>query len=265
MRLILILRSMVTPSDEVSYGDHPLQKVKSFRFSPSNEHTLLLVHGGAWRDPSNTYMDFNEMVGRLGTEFPTTAFNVIGINYRLSPEVKHPEHLRDVVSAIEKVQRDVGVRKVHLVGHSVGATLLLQLLNYQKMLQGIKNVPLLDIEIQTLFFVDGIYDMVDLIDEYGASYRLFVENAFETEDDYVNGSQMTWRGKEPFEFEGIQVVVVMSRQDELLSLRQTQKFLKFLEQRGITSEYLEQDWGLHEEVYRRNELADTIGRRLSNA
>lgn len=257
---------MVTPADQVPYGEHPLQTLKYFHYSASNEHTLFLLHGGAWRDPNNTYDDFRDLVDSLRKNFSHLPVNLIGINYRLSPEVTHPEHLVDVLKAIEKVSRDVGLKRVHFVGHSVGATLLLQLLDHRKMVELAdtkQTVPRLHLDVGYLFLVDGIYDMVDLIEEYGGPYRDFVENAFTSRAQYANASQMTWACDEPFEITSFKPVVVMSRQDELLSLRQTQRFLGFLDARNVDYEYVEEDWGAHEEVYRREELARTIGERLA--
>lgn len=259
-------------ASEIAYGGEPLQKIKIFNFSPENSHTIVFIHGGAWRDPNNTFLDFNELVGYL-----LEKYNLIGVNYRLSPEYKHPYHLVDVARAIAKIQTIVGSDSDYsFVGHSVGATLLLQLLNYQDIItlggaghdesdgNLIERLPKLLLNIHSIFFVDGIYDIGDLIAEYGAPYKAFVDSAFQDEKHYMEASQMTWSISKMFDY-AVQPVVIQSTQDELLSTRQSEAFLEFLKKREISAEYLFGDWGKHEEIYRRRELAEIIEKRLENA
>lgn len=259
-------------ASEIAYGGDPLQKIKIFNFSPENSHTIVFIHGGAWRDPNNTYLDFNELVGHL-----LKKYNLIGINYRLSPEHKHPDHLVDVVTAIAKIQAIVGSHSDYsFVGHSVGATLLLQLLNYQDIItlghaghdesheNAICSLPKLLLNIHSIFFVDGIYDIKDLIAEYGAPYKGFVDSAFQDEKYYLEASQMTWSLSKTFDY-AFRPVIIQSTQDELLTSRQSEAFFEFLKKRDIPVECLSGDWGKHEEVYRRRELAEIIEKRLENA
>lgn len=248
--------------DEVSYGDHPLQNIKLFNFSPKNKRTIVFIHGGAWRDPNNTFMDFAKLIDHL-LDLPSV--NLVGINYRLSPEHKHPAHVVDVVNAIHKIETmaEIGTT-LSLVGHSVGATLLLQVLNYKEIIergnlsQDEIRVPDLKLDLRTMVFVDGIFDVMDLIAEYGAPYKLFVDLAFESEEHYSEASQMTWSlPSTPFSRK-FYAVVVQSKQDELLSERQSTKFVQFLKSREINHDFLLEDWGQHEEVYTREELAPII-------
>lgn len=241
-----------------------MQTIKLFKFLPEYSKTLIFIHGGAWRDPNNTYLDFANLVGYL--DMADT--NMVGINYRLSPQIKHPYHLVDVAAALQKILSLTGHSKVLLVGHSVGATLLLQLLNYREIIalgsvSGAEiELPKLELDIDTIFFVDGIFDIVDLIAEYGAPYKLFVDVAFDSETHYVEASQMTWT-KAGFRFDqDFRAVVVQSKQDELLSERQSERFVSFLEGKNVPVEYLAGNWGKHEEVYRRAELADIIKARI---
>lgn len=248
------------------YGDDALQCIKFFQYAPENEHSLVLVHGGAWRCKENTYDDWLELAGLLLASAATSKVNLIGINYRLSPEIKHPAHLVDVVSALAKLRDSYGITKMSLVGHSVGATLLLQLLNCKELIaigkrdskqEEVKSLS--GIEIKTMYFVDGIYDAVDLIAEYGAPYKLFVDDAFVDGEHYTNATQLTWSRQSPFIFKA-KFVVVQSTEDELLTLRQTNNFLAFLKQRNIEYELLTGPWGLHENVYRRRELAAIVSK-----
>lgn len=238
----------------VPYGEHPLQALKYFRHDPSYKHTLVLIHGGAWRDPNNTFDDFQELVLLLNKLPETDGTNIVGVNYRLSPQFKHPAHIQDVVLALQKVVVDTGSNSVSIVGHSVGATLMLQLLNYSEMTGSTQH---LDLGIRSLYFLDGIYDVPDLVDEYGAPYKEFVDLAF-SESQVRESTQMTWGREIPLQLLAQNYIVVQSNQDELLSGRQTARFLAFLTNRGVQPHHFEGDWGAHEEVYKRAEVADII-------
>lgn len=250
-----------TKMDEVSYGTHPLQKIKLFKHDLKNERTIVFVHGGAWRDPNNTFMDFADLAQQLD-DLPAT--NLIGVNYRLSPEVEHPFHLMDLVCAIDKIQQLNGPTEWTFVGHSVGATLILQLLNYQDIIGLTKQSPTmcyhaLDLKISSIFFIDGIYDIVDLIEEYGDPYYLFVKPAFGLES-YADASQMTWKLKDRELDKEFRAVIIQSKEDELLSERQSSRFFEFIHKRCLSCIYTCQDFGKHEEVYKRKEVADIIRR-----
>lgn len=247
----------------ITYGDHPLQEIKLFRFSESNLKTLVFIHGGAWRDPDNTYDDFQEVVQKIGD----IGTNVIAINYRLSPEVKHPHHLQDVVTALSTLSSELKVTKVLVVGHSVGATLMLQLLNYKHIIaEGLKelgdktaqlSLPE-TLQFETLLFVDGIYNVAELVEEY-PDYIGFVREAFTSKSMYTTATQLSSQtAPELKHFEKAQFVVVQSQQDELLTLNQTLLFQKYLVFHKVPFTFYSGAYGLHEEVYRSQELADIV-------
>ncbi|KAM9927500.1 hypothetical protein OXX80_010271 [Metschnikowia pulcherrima] len=254
---------------EVAYGVHPLQKLKVFHHSPENTQTLLLIHGGAWNDPGNTYNDFMQMADSLMRK--RVSVNVIGINYRLTPEIVHPFHLQDLVDGIEFLAREYNVFRISVLGHSVGATMALQLLNYKQILEaGYEHlqekvdfsIPDLKIELDTIFFIDGIYDIADLVAEYGPPYQAFVDRAFVSRKQYAEAVQPSRAKFTNFAFSPKKIIVVQSSQDELLSLRQTHKFMAFLQSLGVPYSSHEEDWGAHEEVYRREELANLVSETL---
>lgn len=242
----------------VQYGTHPLQSIKVMAYDEANHTSLVLIHGGGWRDPNNTYDDFVELVHHLGP----TGFNVFGVNYRLSPQVKHPEHLVDVVSALNHLHTEYKVDSVVLVGHSVGGTLLMQLLNHEQLIRRaivpIEAVDSLQVKLDKLVFVDGIYDVVEMLREY-PSYRSFVDDAFVSQEHYTQASQVS---------AGIDlvlrpdVVLVHSLEDELLSPRQTKHFEKYLVNQGITPKVIFGNFGQHEQVYRLKQVANIILEQL---
>lgn len=243
----------MSENEVVEYGDEPLQTIKLFYFDRKNKHTLIFIHGGAWRDPNNTFDDFTELIDR----FPKTSTNFVGINYRLSPKVKHPLHLSDIVNAISYLEKNYDVHEVLIVGHSVGATLILQLLTYRSILKS--SSISLSIFLRNLYFLDGIYDIVDLVEEYGDDYKSFVDEAFATTQEYSEATAL--RGplsSANFDFNLTKAFLIQSLDDELLGVRQTDLMAQFLIKRGASYSDLRGHWGKHEEVYRRQEIGEII-------
>lgn len=255
---------MIETGSIINYGDHALQQIKFFRYLPENSRAIVLLHGGAWRDPNNTYDDFQELNQHFN-QHSVNDVNIIGINYRLSPEFTHPTHLYDVFLALQFIDKTVSPTSILMVGHSVGATLMLQLLNYVRIMKlGGKNVAadfsgVLN-KIDTMYFVDGIYDIPALIKEYGEGYKEFVTMAFGEGHTLEGATQMGLADFEGFAHFPKKFVVVHSQQDELLSMQQPDIFVEFLQQNGVQATVVKGAWGKHEEVYRRVELAQLISR-----
>lgn len=85
----------------------------------------MWVHGGGWKHGNTS--------GDRSTEMQTAWANqgivMVGVNYRLSPEYRHPAHIEDVASAISWVHDHIGQyggdpNRVSLLGHSAGAHLV---------------------------------------------------------------------------------------------------------------------------------------------
>ncbi|RLV94704.1 Kynurenine formamidase [Spathaspora sp. JA1] len=258
----------------ISYGDHPLQKVKVFHYSASNEKNLVYIHGGGWRDPNNTYDDFQEVIQRQLDMGLRKNCNFFSINYRLSPEVKHPFHLIDVMDALHQMEIFCGgkIRNVSIVGHSVGATLALQLLDYCQIyrtgfqnlgLPSPNNVVKCDIQFDNIVFLDGIYDVVELLKEY-PSYSAFVNEAFPSEQSIRGATMLSMCEPQPipsFIQESTQFIIIQSVQDELLSRKQTQLLVDYFISIGREVTVRFGNLGQHEQVYRSG-LAEELNRFL---
>jgi acetyl esterase/lipase len=81
---------------------------------------LLFWHGGAWKFGSK------DMYGPMGRRFAAQGIALAVANYRLSPEVKHPEHVRDAARAVAWVARHAAewgadAKRLYVMGHSAGA------------------------------------------------------------------------------------------------------------------------------------------------
>ncbi|EGV62601.1 Kynurenine formamidase [Yamadazyma tenuis] len=275
-----------------SYGPHELQSVKVFQQDPSTKDAIVFIHGGGWRDPSNSFDDFKPIM----KDFSKCSLNVISINYRLSPSAnteaelkkmpyfRHPFHLLDVLKALVFLVKDRGLNIISVVGHSVGATLCLQLMNYKEVLEyGFKYIPannkmlptkqeldeidttLADSHFRRIYLIDGIFDVENLVQEYGDSYRTFVRCAFDSDDhfkDAVQTSNHQLGAPHLFIQDTTKVFLIHSLEDELLSPRQTKLLATYLTSVNINHEVVLQPWGLHEEVYRRSEVSAFIIKNL---
>ena len=87
---------------------------------------LFFVHGGAWVHGDK---DFLGIYANLGKAFARKGVGTVVINYRLSPEVSHPEHARDVARAFKWTCDHIGeyggdLERLGVCGHSAGGHLV---------------------------------------------------------------------------------------------------------------------------------------------
>src|SRR5688572_4475803 len=84
---------------DVTYFEGPAAEAKKHQldlYLPKDRRgfpLMLFIHGGAWKTGSKDIYLF------LGRAFATRGIGVAVANYRLSPGVKHPEHIKDVARA----------------------------------------------------------------------------------------------------------------------------------------------------------------------
>lgn len=245
--ILNILFSALTVMSINSYGSHPLQKYKVFQYKSTYERLIVCIHGGAWRDPNNTFDDF-DLFARYSRLYQV---NVFLVNYRLSPEVKHPEHLLDVEMAVLDIQTRYPVADTYLVGHSVGATFILQLLCYEQLFG--KTSP---IDVSICFMLDGIYAIPALIDRY-PDYRGFVEEAFDGVD-YAKASVPVICPKN----QSIHMLILHSVNDELLDDTQGQQLMRNMTENNNYS-FQTGNYGSHNNVYCHEDVFATIIDRIN--
>jgi kynurenine formamidase len=141
--------------------------------------------------------------------------SLASLNYRLSPPNQHPSHQQDVIAALEFL-RTRGMKEFILVGHSAGACLSFQAAH----VEGCKGV----------IGAEGIYDLEALVQEY-PQYEFFVEDAFDKDKEI-------WREASPlnlkYDSSSLIVQLVQSRQDQLLSPRQTELMQAKLQKTTVT-------------------------------
>ncbi|KAG4259347.1 hypothetical protein FPRO03_13023 [Fusarium proliferatum] len=114
---------------------------------------VIFIHGGAWRDPDTTATNFAaKAVVEL---FNSGVAEVIEGPLSDERQAIHPDHLNDVISGIQYLQRKFlfGDRYL-LTGHSCGATLA-----YQTLIQQSMDKLETHVVRQAIVGVAGLYDL----------------------------------------------------------------------------------------------------------
>jgi acetyl esterase/lipase len=98
---------------------------------------VVFIHGGAWRHGDKDFLGIYSKFGQMCAKNGVAA---VVANYRLSPAVKHPEHVRDVARAFAWTHRNIkkyGGRsdEIFVCGHSAGAHLAALLATDEKYLK----------------------------------------------------------------------------------------------------------------------------------
>ena len=105
----------------VSYGEHPKQKLDIYRPLTRSNHTVLFVffYGGGWDSGSRSDYEF------VGRSLASEGHFVVIPDYRVYPDVTFPEFVNDGALAtkfvLEWLSDEFGDRPVFLMGHSAGA------------------------------------------------------------------------------------------------------------------------------------------------
>jgi acetyl esterase/lipase len=169
------------PGDDVHHH-LDLYLPKGQRYFP----VVVLVHGGAWLFGDNRCCGLYPAVGEF---FARHGVGVVMPNYRLSPGIRHPEHVKDVARAFAWAHAHVaeyGGRpdRLFLAGHSSGGHLVSLLATDESYLQaeGLRTA-----DVRGVISLSGVY--------------VIPTGSFEA----------TWGGESPFSF----------RLDELTPLRGT--------------------------------------------
>jgi acetyl esterase/lipase len=103
------------------------QKLDIFRpEGMTNRPVVMMIHGGTWMiGDKNFYGLYRDVAVSLAKD----GFVVVAANYRLSPWVKHPEHVKDVARAFTWTRKHIREHggdpdTIVLLGHSAGGHLV---------------------------------------------------------------------------------------------------------------------------------------------
>jgi acetyl esterase/lipase len=121
---------------------------------------VLLIHGGAWMVGDNRCCGLYSSVGEF---LASRGIAAVLPNYRLSPEVKHPEHIRDVARAFAWTRAHIAEyggrpEQLFVAGHSAGGHLAALLATDETYL---KAEGLCAADIRGVITVSGVYRIPD--------------------------------------------------------------------------------------------------------
>lgn len=107
---------------DIAYGDDPRQTLDIYvpAGATGSSPVMTFIYGGGWDNGSKNDYSF------VGHAFASRGFVTVVPDYRLVPQVRFPDFLRDCAQALRWVQDNIAgqggdVGRVHLSGHSAGA------------------------------------------------------------------------------------------------------------------------------------------------
>ncbi|HZY83470.1 MAG TPA: alpha/beta hydrolase [Gemmataceae bacterium] len=147
---------------DVAYRDGPQAdpiRHRSDLFLPRGKKgfpVVVLVHGGAWVLGDNRCCGLYSSVGHF---LASQGYGVVLPNYRPSPAVRHPAHVRDVAGAVAWTRRHIAEhggdpRRIYLLGHSAGGHLVSLLATDESYL---KAEGLTAADVKGVIAVSGVY------------------------------------------------------------------------------------------------------------
>lgn len=253
--------------ERIQWGEHPRQNFEVFEFDEANKETIIFIHGGAWTIEEEKPVDFLD----FGNGLSLTGFNMFSVDYRLSPGVKDPLHLLDVLHGIQIILEKYKAKRIHFAGHSVGAFMCLQLQDYENIINSglselikrgiisqaeeeehqnfLKQLKAAceEVEIINVFYLSGIYNLPKGLKEDPKEYSYVLE-AFVSESHYTNASQASSLIlKEPFQQLKIKGkhVILHSYHDEYVTSKQLLSFCDWLYVVKVPYELYVEDFGDH--------------------
>lgn len=119
---------------------------------------LFFVHGGGWRSGDKDFLGF---YGNFATFLARQGVGVVVCNYRLSPAVQHPEHIKDVAAAFAWTHQNIAryggsPKQIYACGHSAGGHLVALLATDPTYLQAHGLTPA---AIRGVISISGVYDV----------------------------------------------------------------------------------------------------------
>jgi acetyl esterase/lipase len=117
---------------------------------------VVLVHGGAWMFGDKSCCGLYSAVGDF---LASQGVGVVLPNYRLSPWVKHPEHVKDVARAVAWTKSHIAehggdAERLFLTGHSAGGHLVTLLATDESYLKG---EGLRTADVKGVIAISGVY------------------------------------------------------------------------------------------------------------
>jgi 2-hydroxy-6-oxo-6-(2'-carboxyphenyl)-hexa-2,4-dienoate hydrolase len=117
--------------------------IRTRYFEKGKGDALLLVHGGQAGDGSNNAQSWEQNYDYLSRYFHVYALDRLGQGYTDNPKTEkdYEEHYQQVVDHVYGFIEAVGIKKVHLIGHSQGGWPVTRIaLDHPEMVKSLVNV-----------------------------------------------------------------------------------------------------------------------------
>ena len=181
MTLLELFELPIDIDRDISYGSDQRQKLDVYappNIPQNGAPVLLWLYGGGWRSGDKRLFE------HLGRAFAHRGVITVAVNYRLTPQVTHPGHVKDVALAIAWVRDEIegygGDRdRLILSGHSAGGHLAALLALDRRYLAEI-GVP--ESSIRGCIPISGATDLSDHADSGTFTSREQIEEAFGNRD-----------------------------------------------------------------------------------
>lgn len=169
---------------DIKYGTNERNSLDIYLPSSSEQKhfpVIMYVHGGCWETGDK------DMYGSIGRYYAGKGIGVVIINYRLSPEVKHPAHIEDTAQAFAWVCNNIAsydgdANRLYLMGHSSGAHLVALLATNEEYLH---KYNISKKKIKYVIAISGIYKLNYTLKIAGLDY------IFPSEKDKLSGSPLS--------------------------------------------------------------------------
>jgi acetyl esterase/lipase len=182
----VLAKSTVVRADQ-AYGPDDKQRLDVYTpQGAKGAPVVMFVHGGEWTKGDKADVSFKpKFLNENGIVF-------VSINYRLSPAVQHPAHVRDVAAAVRWVRdhaNEFGAApdKIVLMGHSAGCHLVTLAALVPRYLAAVELRPT-DLR-GVVAWSGGMYDLVDRVKGTG-NYPKYIRQAF-------GDTEPAWRDASP--------------------------------------------------------------------
>jgi arylformamidase len=179
---------------DVPYGKDDKQRLDVYSPKGVKEAPVVVfVHGGEWTRRDKAEVSYKpKFLNENGIVF-------VSINYRLTPAVTHPAHVRDVAAAVGWISEHAAEfggdpKKIVLMGHSAGCHLATLVALDPRYLAEVKLRPA-DLR-GVVAWSGGAYDLVEKV-KAGGFYADHIKKAFgDSEDAQRDASPMAHVTKE---------------------------------------------------------------------
>lgn len=182
---------------------------------------VMWVHGGGWKNGDTT----NGRAAKMLTTWANQGIVMVGVNYRLTPDVMHPEHVKDVAAAINWVHQNIkgyggDAKRISLLGHSAGAHLVALVATNPTYLKPYKLAPK---DLANVFPIDtASFDLTKPSRFVGR----MVKEAFGTDEVVLKEASPIWNVEVGGEYPAFIIAAAKVRDDAVLTSQILQKRLR---------------------------------------